>query len=289
MKTENIVNNLIKQYKKFNPLAESEQKEIPDNKKIIEIIDDLKAVFFPEFFGGKNLWLEGLKDFTNFRIKKIYNNLKQEIEIALKNFSNDNKLNAEELAQKFIDDIPNIHKVLFSDRDAFFENDPAAENKSQIILSYPGFFAIMVYRIAHSLHKLSVPMLPRMMTEYAHNITGVDIHPGAEIGDKFFIDHGTGVVIGETTIIGKNVRIYQSVTLGGLSIKNREACFNKKRHPTIKDNVVIYANATILGGETVVGENSIIGGGTFVTESIPANTLVSVDLQKNKFKTRSRN
>jgi serine O-acetyltransferase len=160
---------------------------------------------------------------------------------------------------------------------AAFDGDPAAKNLDEIILSYPGIEAIAIYRVAHEIHLLKVPLIPRIMTEYAHSKTGIDIHPGATIGEHFFIDHGTGVVVGETTEIGNNVRIYQGVTLGALSIK-KDASGNiergGKRHPTIKDNVIIYAGATILGGTTVVGENSIIGGSVWITESVPPCTIL---------------
>ena len=161
------------------------------------------------------------------------------------------------------------------DVQAGFDGDPAAKSKEEIISSYPGLFAIYVYRLAHILYKEEVPYIPRIMTEYAHSKTGIDINPGATIGDYFFIDHGTGVVIGETTEIGCNVKLYQGVTLGALSTRQGQQLANVKRHPTIRDNVTIYSNASVLGGETVIGENTIIGGNTFITESIPANTKVS--------------
>ena len=158
---------------------------------------------------------------------------------------------------------------------AGFDGDPAAKSKEEIIFSYPGFYAIYVYRLAHVLYQENVPFIPRIMSEYAHGYTGIDINPGATIGEYFFIDHGTGVVVGETTEIGKNVKLYQGVTLGALSTRQGQLLANVKRHPTIRDNVTIYSNSSVLGGETVIGENTIIGGNTFITESIPANTKVS--------------
>ena len=158
---------------------------------------------------------------------------------------------------------------------AGFDGDPAAKSKEEIIFSYPGFYAIYVYRLAHVLYLENVPFIPRIMSEYAHGYTGIDINPGATIGEYFFIDHGTGVVIGETTEIGKNVKLYQGVTLGALSTRQGQLLANVKRHPTIRDNVTIYSNSSVLGGETVIGENTIIGGNTFITASIPANTKVS--------------
>lgn len=171
-----------------------------------------------------------------------------------------------------------LKKALLKDVEAFFEGDPAARSQEEIILTYPGLFAIYVYRLAHLLHEKEVPLLPRMMSEYAHSQTGIDIHPGASIQEYFFIDHGTGVVIGETTTIGCHVKIYQGVTLGALSIKEGRKLFGVKRHPTIEDDVTIYANATILGGDTVIGESSVIGGNTFITESIAPHSLVRMKM-----------
>ena len=165
--------------------------------------------------------------------------------------------------------------LLLTDLDATFESDPAAASKEEILFAYPGLFAIFVYRVAHELYLRQIPMIPRIMSEYAHSRTGIDIHPGAQIGAHFFIDHGTGIVVGETTVIGENVKLYQGVTLGALSTRQGQLLANVKRHPTIRDNVTIYSNSSVLGGETVIGENTIIGGNTFITASIPANTKVS--------------
>lgn len=174
--------------------------------------------------------------------------------------------------QLFLNSLPSIKKTLLNDAGFIFESDPAAKNLEEVIAIYPGFFAIYCYRIAHTLEKLSVPILPRMITEYAHKVTGIDIHPGATIGSPFSIDHGTGIVIGETTIIGNFVKLYQGVTLGALSVDKSKA--SKKRHPTIEDNVILYAGCTILGGETIVGRNSIIGGNVWLTESVASFSVV---------------
>ena len=180
-----------------------------------------------------------------------------------------------ELHVDFLEQLPEIQRLLLTDVQAGFDGDPAAKSKEEIIFPYPGLFAIYVYRLAHVLYKEEIPFIPRVMSEYAHGRTGIDINPGATIGEYFFIDHGTGVVVGETTEIGNNVKLYQGVTLGALSTRKGQQLANVKRHPTIRDNVTIYSNSTVLGGETVVGENTIIGGNTFITESIPANTKVS--------------
>lgn len=172
------------------------------------------------------------------------------------------------LVKGFLSDLPDIADYSHDDAAALLEGDPAAQSVEEVILCYPGFFAVVAYRIAHALYKRDVPLLPRMICEYAHQKTGIDIHPGAKIGRSLFIDHGTGVVIGETTIIGNNVKIYQGVTLGALRVDREHRA--KRRHPTIEDNVVIYAGATILGGETIVGRNSVIGGNVWITRSIPA-------------------
>lgn len=179
--------------------------------------------------------------------------------------------------EAFFSSLPEVARVLDTDVDAAYAGDPAAYSREEIILTYPGFYAVCVYRLAHVLYELKLPLLPRLMCEYAHEKTGIDINPGAKIDESFFIDHGTGVVIGETSIIGKNVKIYQGVTLGALSVKKKLQ--SKKRHPTIEDDVVIYANSTILGGETTIGAGSVIGGNTWLTESIPAGS-VALNQQK---------
>jgi serine O-acetyltransferase len=171
--------------------------------------------------------------------------------------------------------LPAIRNTLFTDLDATFEGDPAAKSKEEIVFCYPGFYAIMVYRVAHVLYEMGVPFIPRMMSEYAHGKTGIDINPGATIGEYFFIDHGTGIVIGETTVIGNRVKIYQNVTLGALSPRKGQSLSGVKRHPTVEDDVTVYSGASILGGETVIGKGAIIGGNCFLTESVQAGAKVS--------------
>ena len=184
----------------------------------------------------------------------------------------------------FFEKVPKIRDYLESDLQAAYEGDPAAYYKDEIILSYPGMFAVTVNRIAHELYLLSVPLIPRIMTEYAHSITGIDIHPGASIGKYFFIDHGTGIVIGESTKIGEHVKIYQGVTLGALSTRGGQRLKSLKRHPTIEDNVTIYSGASILGGDTVIGKNTVIGSNAFITKSIAEGTRVSIRNQELQFK-----
>lgn len=181
-------------------------------------------------------------------------------------------LPAEKMIDTFFDQLPEVYDLLWLDAEAGYKGDPAAESIHEVILAYPGFFAIFVHRLAHIFHQMGVPVFPRIMSEYAHERTGIDIHPGATIGHTFFMDHGTGIVVGETTIIGNNVKIYQGVTLGALSVKKELA--GRQRHPIIEDNVVIYSGTTILGGRTRIGANSIIGGNVWLTESVPPNSLV---------------
>jgi serine O-acetyltransferase len=197
---------------------------------------------------------------------------KKQLEVLLLHIEADLTLSESEIINQFYDELPAIYDLLLKDADALEKGDPAARGVEEVMRSYPGFYAISIFRIANALFKLNVPFIPRIFTELAHSKTGIDIHPGATIGNYFFIDHGTGIVIGETTVIGNNVKIYQGVTLGALSVKKEMA--ETKRHPTIEDNVVIYAGATILGGNTVIGENTIIGGNTWITESIDSNSMV---------------
>lgn len=183
------------------------------------------------------------------------------------------RINAENVSGSYIEKLPEIHNKLWLDANAIYEGDPAAESIDEVILAYPGFMAILIYRLAHELYQLKVPIIPRIMSEHAHQITGIDIHPGATIGSPFFIDHGTGIVIGETTVIGNNVKIYQGVTLGALSVKKELS--QVKRHPTIEDDVIIYAQSVILGSNTVIGKNSVIGGNSWIVQSIPPNSVVN--------------
>lgn len=205
--------------------------------------------------------------------RKIEQELITVYSILLENISKIiNTKAAESIVNTFFDKIPSIQEALYKDANAFYKNDPAADSLEEVVLAYPGFFALAAYRIAHEFHRLEVPIIPRIFSEYAHAKVGIDIHPGAQIGESFFLDHGTGTVIGETTIIGNNVKIYQGVTLGALYVTKNLS--KVKRHPTVEDNVVIYAGATILGGDTVIGHDSIIGGNVWITKSILPYTLV---------------
>lgn len=233
-----------------------------------ELIKNLQIILFPAFFREENN--DSWESVISMRVAEIYCRLEVILLPLLKN--DDRKF--QHVAFRFLQDIPHIRDLLQQDLQAFLSGDPAAENETEIIVAYPGYYAITVYRLANSLHRLGVPMLPRLLSEIAHSRTGIDIHPGATIGPAFFIDHGTGVVIGETAVIGKGVKIYQGVTIGALSTRGGQCLRGKKRHPTIEDEVTIYANASILGGNTVIGANATIGGNAFVTCSVPAGTTV---------------
>jgi serine O-acetyltransferase len=228
-------------------------------KETQAFVDNLLAVLFPHFCK------EGF--FTKEEIESRLVLLERDLKRLLIPIMKDTSLNLDEVAVKFMHTLPAIHDKLWLDADAITSGDPAAESVDEVILAYPGFTAIAFYRLAHEFYLLSVPIFPRLITEYAHQMTGIDIHPGAQIGSSFAIDHGTGIVIGESSIIGNNVKMYQGVTLGALSVDKKYA--KSKRHPTIEDDVVIYAQAIILGGETTIGRHSVIGGNVWLTASVP--------------------
>ncbi len=263
-------------------VTDEESIHLPNRGTIIGIIKDLRRVVFPGYFGDENISSTMPGYFLGNMLTHIYEEMRTQIEIAFlyddKGASSREEITekARDICERFISRLPYIQKMLLMDVQAGFDGDPAAKSKEDIIFSYPGLFAIYVYRIAHELYVQNVPFIPRIMTEYAHGKTGIDINSGANIGRYFFIDHGTGIVIGETTEIGDYVKLYQGVTLGALSTRKGQLLSGKKRHPTIGDHVTIYANSTILGGETVIGCDSIIGGNSFITESVPAHTRVSI-------------
>lgn len=265
-------------------------ERLPQKDEIIDFVDELRKVTFPGFFGRENMAYANKKYFAGHKLSLLYDKLFRQIKVAL-SYKNGAKSyqeiteDAQEKALGFIRRIPEVQALLCKDVEAEYNGDPAANSREEIIFSYPGLFAIFVYRYAHVLYQMKVPFIPRIMTEYAHGETGIDINPGANIGEYFFIDHGTGIVIGETTDIGNNVKIYQGVTLGALSTRKGQQLSGIKRHPTIEDNVVIYANTTILGGETIIGANSVVAGNTFVTKSIPANTKVASTMPELEIKT----
>ena len=257
---------------------------LPSRDVVIQITELLLELLYPEYFGRQNLGGASLRYHIGDLIVTIDEKLKKQVSRALKHEigkseafdSIDISARAEEISNCFLNKIPKIREYLAADVQAAFDGDPAAHDKDEVISSYPGAYAISVYRLSHELYELNVPLIPRIMSEYAHGITGVDIHSGAKIGKYFFIDHGTGVVIGETTVIGNNVKIYQGVTLGALSTRGGQSLRNVRRHPTLEDDVTVYSGASILGGNTIIGKGCVIGSNVFITQSVPADTKVSI-------------
>ena len=290
-----LVNKIIDDYKQGSHVDIKETFMRPKKDTIVKIIVQLRNIIFPEYFKNSNYRVYTIRNNLSMQLEDVMYNLSKQISIVLKylpeheNKSDDELLTeAEQLTLKFLDRLTEIRRLINTDHEAAYDGDPAAFNKPEIVFSYPGLFAILVSRIAHELYLLNVPLIPRIMTEYAHTQTGIDIHPGATIGEYFFIDHGTGIVVGETSVIGNNVKIYQGVTIGALSTREGQKLHGTRRHPTIEDNVTIYAGASILGGNTVIGRNSVIGSNVFITTSIPPDTRVSIKTQELLMKSGSR-
>jgi serine O-acetyltransferase len=286
-----IAEKIIKNCHKTESYTHVDYEPIPSKESVIRIIDTLKEILFPGYFSRVKLDPVNLKYYLGQSVSELFDLISEQVTLSTRHdcFRYDQPCSecvdrGYEVALAFLDSIPFIQKTLATDIRATYDGDPAAKSYDEIIFSYPGIFAITVYRIAHKFFQLGVPLLPRIMTEYAHSLTGIDIHPGAKIAESFVIDHGTGVVIGETTEIGKRVRIYQGVTLGALSVP-KDACNQlrgKKRHPTIGEDVIIYAGATILGGDTVIGPGSVIGGNVWITQSVPPGSKIMVEPQQLK-------
>lgn len=253
---------------------------LPDRKAIITLLKEMRQLMFPAYFGDPALMTLAAADYAALLLERIETSLSQQIALAL---PLEDEGRAPQIAREVVEQLPRIQQLLLTDIDAIFDGDPAAQNREEIVLAYPGLFAIFAYRVSHELYLRHVPTIPRMMTEYAHSRTGIDIHPGAQIGSYFFIDHGTGIVVGETTIIGDHVKLYQGVTLGALSPRHGHAVTGK-RHPTVGDNATIYSGASILGGKTVIGANSVIGGNSFITESVAPNTKASTETPRMIFR-----
>jgi len=267
---------------------------IPSTESIERIISLLQDLLYPGYFGEQELDHESLLYYLGGGAKELHAALSYQIACSLRQMCQERKRlckqciqSGQEYAMRLLERLPALRELLAGDVRAHYDGDPAAKSLDEIVFCYPGLYAITVYRAAHELWQMDVPLLPRIMTEQAHGRTGIDIHPGAKIGRNFFIDHGTGVVIGETTVIGNNVRIYQGVTLGALSFPTDEhgnVMRGHKRHPTIEDNVTIYSGATILGGETTIGEDSMIGGNVWITSSVPPNTTVFMAAPELQFR-----
>ncbi|MBQ8321360.1 MAG: serine acetyltransferase [Clostridia bacterium] len=288
---EQVVDSILEDYRSGRDIDRLEPLQCPDRDVIIDIIEKLRRIVFPGYFRDKNYKYYNAKPNLSVLIEDVMFHLTRQMKLVFQSRGEDEAGatdRAQEICLAFFSRIPQIRALVQTDLQAAYDGDPAATDMTEIIFSYPGIFAITVYRLAHELHMLNVPMLPRIMTEYAHNLTGIDIHPGATVGRYFFIDHGTGIVIGETTVIGENVKIYQGVTLGALSTRGGQSLRGKRRHPTIEDDVTIYAGASILGGDTVIGRGSVIGSNVFITESVAPATSVINKKQELQYKTRDK-
>lgn len=274
---------------------------LPNQETIVTAIDKLRQLVFPGYFGKQDLTEQRLAYRIGELAGELVEPLYEQVRCCLRyraNLDSNGEIDdkkcagcdstAAEIVATFFDSLPGIRELLTADVQAAFDSDPAARSTDETIFCYPGIFAIFVQRVAHVFYQLDVPLLPRIMTEHAHSLTGIDIHPGAKLGRSFFIDHGTGVVIGETTEIGSNVKLYQGVTLGALAPHFGQMLRGQKRHPTIEDDVIIYAGATILGGDTVIGRGSIIGGNVFITASIPAQNQVIAEPPKLQYRQRGK-
>ncbi|CDE46769.1 putative serine O-acetyltransferase [Clostridium sp. CAG:411] len=284
---EGIVSVILSDYKKERTIDQLDLYNQPQKDSIIDIIEKLLRIVYSGYFRDRSYKFYNVENGFAVQIEDAMFCLNKQIDRVLRYKPEYKEAPEEEVTEEaqriavaFFKKIPTIREYVEGDLEAAYDGDPAAYYREEIILSYPGVYAITVNRIAHELFLLGVPLIPRIMTEHAHWQTGIDIHPGATIGKSFFIDHGTGIVIGETTIIGDNVKIYQGVTLGALSTSGGQKLQGKKRHPTIEDDVVIYSGASILGGDTVIGKGSVIGGNAFVTKSIEPGTRVSIKNQE---------
>lgn len=279
-----IVNNLVGSCFSSDCFEHINADPLPSRAKTIDLLERCQDILFPGYFRHQDIDKVNLEYRVGLEISSLYDRLAAEMTYAIRHecIRHDQSCQhcdqqGKEKAFAFLQSLGDIRKTLGTDVKAAYEGDPAASSYDEIIFCYPGILAITIYRIAHRLYELDIPILPRLMTEYAHSVTGIDIHPGAEIGDSFFIDHGTGVVIGQTCQIGKQVKIYQGVTLGALSFSRDESGNldrQSKRHPTLEDNVTVYSGTTILGGDTTIGENSVVGGNIWLTKSVPANSKV---------------
>ena len=291
-KINDILEAVLDSYVQHPHIGKIGETQFPKRHLILDVLKKLQYVIFPGFFDQKELRSDNIRFYTGQLLEEIQETLLEQVAKTLRLFKEEYRgisddvvqKRSEEIVDAFLGAIPKIREYLATDIEAAYEGDPAAFSRDEVISSYPGIYATMVNRIAHELYVLGVPLIPRIMTEYAHSITGIDIHPGAKLGRYFFIDHGTGIVIGETSEIGDHAKIYQGVTLGALSTRGGQQLKGKKRHPTIEDDVTIYSGASILGGETVISGGVVIGGNAFVTKSVPEQTRVSAKMPELQFK-----
>jgi serine O-acetyltransferase len=282
-----ITRRIVETYEECGAIHHLGHSPLPSYREIVEILGDLREILYPGYGRRQNLRLGNVGYHVGALIDSLNYRLTEQIARAFRydcdaqNDGADVESNAQGIVIRFLETLPQLRHALAEDVQAAFDGDPAAKSPDEIVFCYPGVSAVTVYRMAHELYRLGVPLIPRMMTEYAHGKTGIDIHPGATIGRRFFIDHGTGVVIGETTRIGDGVKLYQGVTLGALSFprdeKTGQIVRDAKRHPTLCDSVIIYANATILGGETIIGHHSVIGSSAWITHSTAPYTIVTIE------------
>ncbi len=278
-----IVDELVLSCNRENCFDHVGPEPIPSRDAVIDIVQRICRILYPGYFVRTRIDEFNLSYYFGQEATALFEVLAEQVSVALRHDCIRHNLpcvkceeRGQQIAVEFMSKLSRLRAILATDVHAAYEGDPAAKSYDEVIFSYPGLFAVSVYRVAHELWEQGVPFIPRIMSEYAHSLTGIDIHPGAHIGESFFIDHGTGVVVGETTEIGRHVRLYQGVTLGALSLPRDagELYRNKKRHPTIEEDVIIYAGATILGGETVIGARSVIGGNVWLTDSVPPDTKV---------------
>ena len=288
-----LVELISENYETYGGINHLDGKDLPSRKVVIELLEDILSILFPGYLGNEKLTKSNINGYLTKVLISVYVRLVKEVDKSLKYFCRKIKKCPEDVCLKMaqvivrelLEDICRIRILLSGDIKAAYCGDPAAKSFDEVILSYPCVLAISTYRIAHELFVRRVPLIPRMMSEYAHSITGIDIHPGAKIGQNFFIDHGTGVIIGETAEIGDDVKIYQGVTLGALSFPKDEKGHpikGRKRHPTVGNGVIIYSNASILGEKAVIGDNAVIGGNVWITSKIPSETIVTVKFPELK-------
>jgi serine O-acetyltransferase len=291
-----LTDRIVETYEECGRIHHLGHSPLPSYREVVEILADLREILYPGYGRRQNLHMGNVGYHVGDLIDSLHDRLTAQIARAFRqdckarDLETDFEADAQLIAIRLLEMIPDLREVLADDVQAAFDGDPAAKNLDEILFCYPGLSAITVFRVAHELFKHNVPLIPRMMTEYAHGKTGIDIHPGAKIGRRFFIDHGTGVVIGETTKIGEGVKIYQGVTLGALSFprdENGEILRNVKRHPTIEDEVVIYANATILGGKTIIGHHSVVGSSAWITRSVAPYTTVTIENPLLRYRSES--
>lgn len=290
---QSLIQDILDDYEQDRPIDRQDRFNQPDKDIIIDILEKLLKIVFPGHLKDRTFRVYSNAHQVSLLIEDVAFNLNRQTEIALKYGAEYASLSEQEIRQvaeekvmAFLKNLPRVRAYLDTDLQAALDGDPAATCYDEIIFAYPGLYAISVSRLAHELFLLKIPIIPRIMTEHAHSRTGIDIHPGATIGKYFFIDHGTGIVIGETTTIGEHVKIYQGVTLGALSTRGGQRLRGVKRHPNIENNVTIYSGASILGGETTIGENAVIGGNAFITKSVGPNTSVSVKNQELVFNSK---